>query len=444
MKKKLQEELRAVMGQLKTYRDLTEPTEEQTKEFDANLDKQEQLLADIKACDEREARALALEAQSRASVNPLPAGGPAPVSGGHPTPSGRSIVIPATARRKAPKGFDSAEQAFAMGRFLQATLGGNSQARQWVQDHGYNVTRAQTENNNAEGGYFVPGEFGSVIDSLIADYGVIRQYATESVMTRDTKDHPKTPLLIRFVSAGELATMAVNTARNGNLSLVAKKAYLLLQRSSELSEDAAISVAELYGRLIAESAAYSIDDYGFNGDGTDTYIGITGIFNRLNGVASNAGVVTLTGADTYAEVTRTQLVSIKAKLPAAAAANGDPAWYVSRKGGIEMMERIALEQGGATAAEILSGANPRFLGDPVRIVNAITDAETSGGFAFAYGSLRKGVVFGNRRELTVVSSMEAGFLTDSEYDRATMRLDINVHEPGTSSAVGALVVGKFA
>lgn len=439
MKKKLQEELRAVMGQLKTYRDLTDPTEEQTTQYDANLDKQEQLLADIKACDEREARALALEAQSRASVNPLPAGGN-PTTGNQ---VGRSIVIPATARRKT-RHFDSPEQAFAFGQFLRASVGRSQQAQTWLQEHGYAVSRAQTEADNTQGGYIVPNEFGAILDNLIASYGIARQYCTESVMSRDTKEHPKRPLLIRFRPGSELSSMTVDTARFANISLTAKKAYLLLQASSELSEDAAIGLADEMAMLIGESAAYTEDDCLFNGDASSTYFGINGIFNKLNGISSNVSVKTFSAISTYAAVTNAMLLGVVGALPTAAAINGDPAWYVSNLGRVQMFLRLALAQGGATGAEALAGNVPTFLGYPVRVSNAIADNETSGGFVLAFGSMRKGVVFGNRREVTIVNSQEAGFLTDSEYWRATERFDINVHEPGTSSAAGALVMAKFA
>lgn len=433
MKKKLQEELQRVMGQLTTLRDLAERTDEQETEIDTLSARATELVSKIN----RETELEEIASRVAASVNALPTGG-APSA-----PNARAVVVPATARRET-RVFRNQETAFAFGQFLRAALGRSEQAGQWLRDHGYALTRSQTEGDNVAGGYLVPQEFGSVLDALVADYGIIRRYATESVMSRDTKNHPKRPLLIRFRPGAELATMAKDTASFGNIELVAKKAYLLLESSSELSEDSAISLAEELAMVIVQSAAYTEDDCGFNGTGTSTYFGITGIFPKLNGIASNLGVITLTGATTYEAVTRAQLVSVKGSLNPAAVANGDVAWYVSYKGGIEMMERIALEQGGATAAEALAGTNPRFLGAPVRVVNAITDSETSGGFALAYGSLRKGVVFGNRRELTVVNSQEAGFLTDSEMWRATERFDINVHEPGSSTAPGALIMAKFA
>lgn len=437
MKKKLQEELRQVMGQLKNLRAVADPTEEQVTQIDAAMTRAEELEGAIAAATEREERLAALESRVGAPVNPLPTGG-APAG----QPAQRQIVMPATARRRT-RHFQSPEQAFAFGQFIRASVGGNAQAHQWLRDHGYGLTRAQTEADNTAGGFLVPDEFGEVLDALIAQYGICRQYTTESVMTRDTKNHPKRPVLIRFRPGSELGSMTADTARFGNIALTAKKAYLLLTTSSELSEDAAVSVADELAMLIAEGAAYTEDDCLFNGDGTDTYFGIQGIFPRLNNISSNVGVITLTGVSTYAAVTRDQLLGIAGKLPSAAAVNGDPAWYVSNKGRVEMLLGVALEQGGSTGAEMLMGNVPTFLGYPVRLSNAIADTESTGGYALAFGSMRKGVVFGNRRELSIVSSREAGFLTDSEYVRATTRFDIAVHEPGTSSAAGALLIAKF-
>lgn len=439
MKKKLQEELRRVMGQLETLRNLPDPTAEQGTEIDNLLDQQERLLGEIRAAEARERRAAELEAQTRAAVNALPSPTPAPAA----NPGTRSIVIPATARRTT-RHFDSPEQAFGFGQFIRASVFRNDRAQEWCRENGIAITRAQTESDNTAGGYLVPAEFGGIIDALIAQYGVIRQYATESVMSRDTKNHPKRPLLIRFRPGSELGAMTQDTARFGNIELTARKAYLLLQLSSELSEDAAISVADELAMLIAESAAYTEDDCGFNGTGGSTYFGIEGIFPKLMGISSNLSVVAAgSGIDTYAEVTRANLLTVKSRVPSAAIINGDAAWYCSNAALTNVFERLALEAGGATAAEVIAGAQPRFLGFPIRVTNAIVDTESDGAKALAFGSLRKGVVFGNRRELDILSSREAGFLTDSEYVRATERFDINIHEPGTSSAAGALVVLKF-
>jgi HK97 family phage major capsid protein len=439
MKKKYQARLREVLERVKSLQSLEERSAEQTTELDALLTEGETLNRQIADEEASETRAAALIAQTRLPANPLPA------PGGDNLPARRAIAIPATARRTT-RHFKSPEQAFAFGQFVRASVFRNESAAQWLSEHGYALTRAgQIEGDNSAGGYLVPTEFGEIIDALVAQHGMFRQYATTSAMSRDTKNHPKRPMLLRMRPGAELRTMVTDTMSFGNIELTAKKAYLMLQLSSELSEDAAVSVADELAMVIADSAAYTEDDCGFNGTAISDYFGITGIFPKLLGIAGNKSVITTgAGVDTYAEITRQNLLDVKAALPSAAAVNGDAAWYCSNAALTNVFERLALEAGGATAAEVIAGATPRFLGYPIRVCNAIADTEASGAKALAFGSIRKGVVFGDRRELTIVSSTEAGFTTDSTMVRATERFDINVHEPGSATAAGALIVLKFA
>jgi HK97 family phage major capsid protein len=434
MKKKLHEELQRVMGQLTTLRDLAERTAEQETEIDTLSARATELMGKIA----RETELEEIASRVSASANALPAGG-APSA-----PNARGIVLPATAKRKAPKGFESAEQAFAFGQFARGVFTGNGQARQWLQDHGYALTRAQSEGDNTAGGYLVPTEFGQIIESLIPEYGIARRYCNVVPMARDTKSHPKTPALLLMRPAGELQTVTNDTIRFGNVELVARKWMLILQTSSELSEDAAIDLAGQVSQTCAKSAAYTEDMCLWRGDGTSTYNSVVGVFNALNNVASNLSVQTLTGADTYEEVTKAQLLGLVGGINEAATMFGDLAWFCTHKAKLELFYRIALEQGGSTANEIVSSPNPTFLGYPIVVSNAITNNETSGGFAFAFGSLRAGVMFGDRREYSLVNSLEAGFTTDSEYWRATERFDINVFEPGSATVAGPIMVGKFA
>jgi HK97 family phage major capsid protein len=443
MKKKLQEELQRVMGQLTTLRAVTDPTEEQNTEIDALAAEALELTSKISEAAARDARLDALQASLARSVNPLPAGGPAPLPGAA-LATQRTIIIPATAKRKAPAHFESAEQAFAFGQWCRAAIGDNRTAREWCSNHGI-ALRTQVESDNVKGGYLVPSEFGAVIDALQAEYGILRQYATISVMSSDTKDHPKRPLSAVMKPARERRDNSGDKdADFGNVALVAKKFMDFYEMSSELDEDAAIDVASELATVIASSASLTEDLCGFMGDGTGTvYHKITGIFNAINNVGSNVGQKTATAVTTYLAITEAMLINLKAALPSAADQNGDAAWYCTSKALTEVFERLALAKGGVTAAEIIAGAAPRFLGKPIRVVEAITNNETSGGFALIYGSLRKGVVLGDRRALTIRASEEAGFRTDTTQIRVTCRFDVAVHEPGTSSAAGALVALKF-
>lgn len=437
--KAMREALAKKLGQITALKGLESPTAEQAVELDALLTEGEQLKSQIEAAEAAEKRAASLASWAGQSSNPMPAPG-------LPTGDGtrKAVAIPATVKHRRSEVFKSAEEAYAFGMYALATIWKHARAQEWCKSHGYEpVWKAQSESDNTGGGYLVPSEFGEVIDALVATYGTVRQYCTITTMMRDTKNHPKRPTLIRMRPAAELGTVTADTFRFGNVELTARKWMLFIQSSSEINEDAAISLADELARLIAESAAYTEDDALWNADGTSTYNRVVGIFNAMAN-ASSVGLLAGTSTiDTYAEITLAQLYAMKAALPSAVVTNGDVAWYCTQKASVNVFERLALAAGGATAAEILAGAQPRFLGYPVRVQNGMTDNEASGGYALALGSLRKGVVFGTRRELEIVSSREAGFFTDSEYVRASTRWDLAVHEPGTSSAVGAFVVQKF-
>lgn len=443
LKKQKQARLRTVLERIKALQLLTEPTEAESTELSDLITEGENLNTEIGRLDEEEKRAARLLASASTTANPLPTGGNNPGE-----PNRRAIELPATARRKT-RAFETPQQAFAFGQFVRASVLKIESAQEWCREHGYALVkqaRAQTEGENTAGGYLVPTEFGEIISALIADYGIARQYCTISKMTRDTKNHPKRPMLLRMRPGAELRTMAKDTVSFGNIELVAKKAYLLLELSSELSEDAVVDVADELAMVIAESAAYTEDDCLWNGDGTSTYFGIWGVLPKMLGIANNVSVIAAgAGIDTFAEITRANLLSVMAAVPTAALTNGDPAWYVSNAASIGALLRLALEAGGATAAEIVAGNAPKILGYPVRVSNALLATQADQAAALAFGSLKKAVVFGDRRELTIVSSTEAGFLTDSEMIRATERFDIVVHEPGSANAAeaGALALLKF-
>jgi HK97 family phage major capsid protein len=167
------------------------------------------------------------------------------------------------------------------------------------------------------------------------------------------------------------------------------------------------------------------------------------LLKKIMDVGGNKSIITAAGA-TWASVTKDDLLKVKAKLQSAVILNGDVAWYCCHEAKTAVFERIALEAGGALAAEVVAGTNATYLGYPIRVMEAFPAEEAAGKPALVFGSMKKGVLFGNRRELTITTSAEAGFLTDSEMIRATERFDIATHEEGTNQKSGAFMLLKFA
>lgn len=454
MKKKLQEELRAVMGQLKTYRDLTEPTEEQTKEYDANLDKQEQLLADIRACDEREARAQALEAQARASVNPLPAGGPAPVPGGAQTEERGvlrldSLRVPATARRAAdPKrGFSDNRMAYAFARMALATGQGvvAERSRAWLRDNGLELRAGQVEGNDTLGGYLVAPELSTEVIRLVGQYGIFRRFAKYVPMGSSERNQPKRTGGLTVYPGSELGSMTASQMSYGNVNLNARKWYTFPRTSNELNDDSLVDIGNELATEIAYAFARKEDECGFLGDGTSTYHRIEGLKTALTGVASNYGVVAGAG-NTLAEVTSANLLTMKSRIPSYVR-QLDPSgirWFCTTEFESAAFETIALAAGGVTADNWMNSNVRSFLGIPIEIAEALVDETGNSEVPCYVGSLQLAAMFGSRNDVEIAMSEHSSFTSDALDWRAIERFDINVHERGTSAAAGPVVALQLA
>jgi HK97 family phage major capsid protein len=61
-----------------------------------------------------------------------------------------------------------------------------------------------------------------------------------------------------------------------------------------------------------------------------------------------------------------------------------------------------------------------------------------------FGNFREAAIIGDRMGIRIGQSDQYAFNEDVLTIRATARYDINVHEPGTASAVGAYVALKSA
>jgi HK97 family phage major capsid protein len=109
------------------------------------------------------------------------------------------------------------------------------------------------------------------------------------------------------------------------------------------------------------------------------------------------------------------------------------------------MARLMDAGGGNTNVTLADGSRQMmFLGYPVvfaQVLNAVTTAQTSTAIA-AFGDLRLGTTLGNRRGVAVKVSDQRYLEYDQIGILGTQRVDINVHEKGTATAAGAVIVLK--
>jgi HK97 family phage major capsid protein len=238
---------------------------------------------------------------------------------------------------------------------------------------------------------------------------------------------------------GEGATITASDVTLGSIKLDPKKLATLTVFSSEVDEDAAMSIAEMLARSVAQSFAIAEDQAGFLGDGTSTYGGITGLITALNAGSH----YTATSRQTFGALTMADFESIIGQ--AKEWAGYSPKWYISKAGWASSMQRLANAVGGNDNMSIANGTPASFLGYPVvwsQVLESRLTGTTGGTFCF-FGDLRQGTYLGSRRDVRLALDSSRYFEQDSIALRATQRYDIRVHDVGTSTASGGIVRGIF-
>ncbi len=342
------------------------------------------------------------------------------------------------ARSKKPEGFGSIEDAYNAGQWILAAFCGNKKSRQYCQDKGLRIRNAMTTGDNTKGGFLVPEPLESAIIELRESFGVFAQYAQPWTMTDAVQQVPKLNGEITSYYVGENATITPSDMAFALVRLEAKKLAAVGVISSELNEDAVLSVAEAYARSVAYKFAYDEDNAGFNGDGSSQYGGIVGA-----GAALQAGsTITATGITTNATLTISVFEQAVGKLPEYAGIQ--PRWYFHKNVWANTIQRLMDAVGGNDMMNLASGASKQFLGYPVVTSQVLYSGTGATGQIFGYfGDLRMAAILGRRRGMSMASDNSIYFLQDATAVRATQRYDINVHDRGTASTAGALLELKF-
>lgn len=299
---------------------------------------------------------------------------------------------------------------------------------------------AQSEGVGSSGGVLVPDEWVASIINLKEQFGVAARECQKITMNSDTVKWPRRTggVTASFVTEGVAPTES--TATWDDINLVAKKMAALVRLSSELAEDALVSVADYITNEIAYAFASKEDDCLFSGDGTQTYGGIQGLKNLF--VTNTAGVFTATGHATFDVLTAADLNGVMGLLPQYALPNAK--WYCSQSFFSYVFRRLAAAGGGNTIQSLSRDLANQWLGRPVVISQKLPAQGTVTGTIVAYyGDMSKAVAFGDRRSVVIKRSDERYFDTDQIGIMGTERFDINVHDVGTASVAGPLVALKM-
>jgi HK97 family phage major capsid protein len=354
------------------------------------------------------------------------------------------VKVPAQARYhhaalKAFKGENAEAEAYMTGQFLLATIGKSERAVAWCKEHGIDTKfrGALKESDNSLGGFLVPIEMERAIIAYREERGVLRREAMVVPMASDTLHMPRRASGVTAYWTGELSEITASNPTLDQVELSVKKLGALVRMSSEVNEDTVVSLADFVTQEIAYAFADKEDLAGFNGDGTSTYGGITGLKNAL---ADGSEHTAVTGNTAFATLDMLDFENMIGKLPLYA--NQNAKWYISRAGWAASMQRLADAAGGNTTQNIMGGVGPSFLGYPVvfvQVMNSTLSAQASTEGLCYFGDMRQAVKLGTRRGMALASSTDRYFETDEIAIKATQRLDIVVSEKGTSTAAGSII-----
>ena len=363
---------------------------------------------------------------------------------------GQRMTVAATARKVAPlkniTGVDATERAFKMGQFFLGALFEREKAADWCRENGILIPKAMSEGVNSAGGVLVPEEMENEIITLRNTYGLARRLLRVVPMGRDTLTVPKWNSGLTMYFVGEGIAITESTAGLTNVRLTAKKAAVLTLISSELDEDAVVSIGDFLTGEFAYAFAKGEDDCLFQGDGTSTYGGMTGFRKIFNdGVGSLAGSVdAASNHDTEAEMDATDIAKCMGALPQYVFERGRPVFIMSQTMWANVFERLIGASGGVTKDQASGRTLREYNGYPVELTPsmlapAAATTDTSDVAMWLFGDPAMAAAMGDRRGMSIARSTEYKFAQDQIAFKATERFDIVAHHTGDTTTPGAIV-----
>lgn len=350
--------------------------------------------------------------------------------------------IEAVSYRGKLRAFKNPSEAFAMGQWIKAKFGGDTEARSWCMEHGVE-SRAMGEATNALGGALVPVEFTDVIIRNVEEFSVWPGAMQQLSMGSDTAQATKRLTGVTAAWGSENTEIATSDPTVGTVSLVAKKLVVGTKVSNEVLADSAVSVGDFIASEFATAIADKLDAAAVNGDGTSTYGGIYGIAPKLLTVAGGFAQAAA-GNDTFAELTINDFYAVVAKLPRYAYAGGGASWYISPQGFAASMQRLDASAGGRMSYDSALGF--QFLGFPVVLTTSLptTLGVQASALACILGNASLAGIYGVRSTFAVRSSTERYIEIDQTLFTGTARADMVWHSFGSATETGPVVGLKMA
>ena len=323
-------------------------------------------------------------------------------------------VIPARAKSQKSKFFATSEDAYTAGMYL-AALGGDHKANEFM--------AAQSGGTDNKGGFAVPTVLSNQLINLVEEYGVARQYCNRVIMSSDNWSVPKVAAQASISYPDEAAAISESDVTFSSVSLVAKKMASLVKMSTEISEDAVISMVDTVTQSLALSIATAEDDNLFNG-------ATPGVFNAgiVGSGVSDADVASVSA------LALTDLTDAVGRIgnPIRGAQN---AWFINPVVFHDQIRNLANAAPGNTIKDFQDSLQPKLLGHPVVLTNILPATPASGELVAVFGDLRLGCYFGDRRALNFKVLSELFAANDQVAIQCTQRIALAVPNPEVLSMI---------
>jgi HK97 family phage major capsid protein len=292
------------------------------------------------------------------------------------------------------------------------------------QRQGFEYGAQALASNVTPGSVLTFPQFADTFIRNVEQYGMFRQNAMVWPMGAETVYIPRRTGGVSVYWVGEAQAGSYTDPSWDLLTMIAKKAMVLHQFSSELAEDenAAISLADLV--MFEFSLAWAQEEdrigllgNGLGGNGATGYAGFMGVLGcgRQDPSTSEDGNLVLhydaaTNLDRTDEVTLRGLRTVIGMCHTWARANAK--WYVHRTVAQDLYG-IETTGGGPITSPDAAGHGKTLLGYPVVEceVMPVSPGTASTG-VFAFGDLRKSWILGDRRTAEVETSEHYAFNTD--------------------------------
>lgn len=334
--------------------------------------------------------------------------------------------------------FGSADEAEQFGAWFRAGVLGKGTARD------KDICRkSQVTFENSRGGALVPEQFEASLILLQEQFGVAPQIARTIDVTSGQ------PIIIPRLTSGlsvygpeEGGTSAITASDSSfdNVELTYKDRYTLTRISRRLMDASALDIADITAQQIAQAFAYDMDNAYFNGDGTSTYFGITGVREALKGldntIANIAGLQVASG-NLFSEFTLDDFDNMMGLLPVYPTVT-QPRLVMHSKVWHGVLKNLINAAGGSTKLELTNGTTFGYEGVEVQLAQVMPKADANSQVAVLYGYFDMGSIVSRVRGGMEIAVDESRYFdTDQVAIRGKHTLAINVHDVGNASAVAA-------